>query len=80
MNNKEIAEIVRSALRKAAKEFGCKPSEALNPTKYQPETVKARNLAIRMSSDAGVTRKQLTIAFNRDEKTIRNALKSAELD
>jgi hypothetical protein len=80
MRQTEIVEIVRSALKEAAKKFGCKPSEALNPTKYRPDTVKARNLAIRMSSEKGLTRKQLTMAFNRDEKTIRNALKSSELN
>jgi hypothetical protein len=80
MSNEQIAIIVRDALRQAAKECGCKPSEALNPSKHHPASVDARNIAIRLAFDQGISRKLLTSAFRRDEKTIRTALKMTAAD
>lgn len=74
----EIVDTIRESIRQAAEQCGCRPKEAHLPPNNHKDAVAARNMAIRLASDKGLTRKLLGAAFKRDEKTIRMALKMTE--
>jgi hypothetical protein len=70
----QAAEIIRDALRQAAKECDCKPSEALRAKIGNKAAIAARNIAVRLAYDQGIPRPVLAEAFGRSVKTIGDAL------
>ena len=74
MTTEQVAKIIRECIREAAKEFGCKPSEAHDPPTANRTGIHARNLAIVAAHRQGVSKEQLAYAFRRIKGTIGNIL------
>lgn len=53
MTTDQATIIIRESIREAAKESGCKPSDAHRPTQANKTGLKARNLAIRLARAHG---------------------------
>ena len=80
MNTDQATIIVREAIRQAAKECDCKPSECHRPKVNSRAAVAARNIAIRLAYDQGIPIHFLANAFGRSRDTISNALKMSVAD
>lgn len=74
MTTHQAAAVIREAIRDAAKEVGCKPSEAHDPPTANRAGIAARNLAIVQAHRQGVPKEALTEAFRRSWETINNVL------
>jgi hypothetical protein len=74
MTTEQAATVIREAIREAAKEVGCKPSEAHDPPTANRAGIHARNLAIVAAFRQGVSKEQLAYAFRRIKGTIGNIL------
>ena len=72
MTTQQVAQIVREAIRDAAKHYGCKQSETYDPRTRNASL--ARNMAIRLSHSQGISRGVLCVAFNRGRDTIARAI------
>jgi hypothetical protein len=69
------------AIRQAAREHGVKPSETLTMSKHKPPAVAAaRNVAIRLAYDQGITTEALSDAFSRSPRTILDSLRLTRPD
>jgi hypothetical protein len=80
MTIEQTALVVREAIRQAANEWEVLPSQALNPTLGHRKSIAARNRAIRLCYDQGITRHELAEAFRRDARVIRMALARTKPD
>jgi hypothetical protein len=76
MTTEQAAMIIREAIRDAAKEVDCKPSEALDPR--SKAAMMARNAAIVSAYRQGVPKRALSIGFRRSWETVNKALLQAE--
>ena len=74
MTTHQAAAVIREAIRDAAKEVGCKPSEAHDPPYAHRAGIQARNAAIVASHKQGVSKDQLTEAFRRSWETVNSIL------
>ena len=74
MTKTQAAIVIREAIKQAARECDVKPSEAFNPPTQHRPAIAARNIAIRLAHDQGLPTHILADAFQRDRKTITNAL------
>ena len=74
MTTRQAAAVIREAIRDAAKEVGCKPSDAHDPPTANRAGIAARNLAIVASHKQGVSKDQLTEAFRRSWETVNSIL------
>jgi ActR/RegA family two-component response regulator len=74
MTNHQAAAVIREAIKDAAKEVGCKPSEAHDPPTANRAGIHARNAAIVAAHRQGVSKDQLTEAFRRSWETVNNVL------
>ena len=74
MTTHQASMIIREAIRDAAKEVGCKPSEAHDPPTANRAGIQARNAAIVASHRQGVSKDQLCEAFRRSWETVNSIL------
>jgi len=74
MTTQQTAIIIRECIRDAAKEVGCKPSDAHDPPTANRAGIAARNLAIVSAHRQGVSKDQLCEAFRRSWETVNNVL------
>ena len=75
MTKQQTAIIIRECIREAAKESGCKPSDAHRPTQANKPGLKARNLAIRLARAHGIPVNFLAASFSLSRETIQKALR-----
>lgn len=75
MTKTQAAIIIREALKQAAKECDCRPSEAYQPPIGNKAAMAARSVAMRLAYDQGIPRPVLAEAFGRSVKTIGDALR-----
>jgi hypothetical protein len=68
--------IIIESIREAAKESGCKPSEAHRPKQSNKPGMKARNIAIRTARAQGIPVHFLANAFSLSRETIQKALRA----
>ena len=75
MTQAQAAITVREAIKQAAAEVGCKPSEAHIPSQSNRQGLAARRMAIRLARDQGIPVHFLAAAFDRQRKTITELLR-----
>lgn len=75
MTTEQVAQIVREAIKDAARHCECKPSEALDPR--SKAAIAARNTAIVSAYRQGVPKHALSIGFRRSWETVNKALLQA---
>lgn len=75
MTTEQTAIVIREAIRRAAKEEGCKPSRVHNPPLGDYIAVAARNKAVWYAYDQGVHLDALADGFMRTRRTIRDAMR-----
>ena len=75
MTKQQTAIIIRECIREAAKESGCKPSDAHRPTQANKPGLKARNLAIRLARAHGIPVHFLAASFSLSRETIQKVLR-----
>jgi len=74
MTTHQAAAVIYEAISNAAKEIGCKPSDAHDPPTANRAGIAARNLAIVSAHRQGVSKDQLCEAFRRSWETVNNVL------
>jgi hypothetical protein len=75
MKSDQAQIIIIECIREAAKESGCRPSDAHRPTQGNKPGLKARNLAIRLARAHGIPVHFLAASFTLSRETNQAALR-----
>lgn len=74
MTTQQAALVIRDAIREAAREYGCKPSQAHIPHHMDRCALAARAVAVRHAYDQGIDKDALADAFARSRDSINKIL------
>jgi len=75
MTTEQATIIIRETIREAARQRGCKPSDAHRPSQSNKPGLKARNIAIRAARAQGIPVHFLAASFALSRETIQKALR-----
>lgn len=74
MTTTQAAIVIREAIRDAAREYGCKPSQAHIPHHMDRCALAARAVAVRHAYEQGIDKDALAEAFARSRDSINKIL------
>ncbi len=76
MSTTQARIVIEDAIRQAARECGCKPSNAHIPKNGDKQGLAARRMAVKEAHKQGVPVAFLAAAFNRERKTITELIRA----